>query len=213
MIRAILDDRKTVTRRLDARLADFDGDFDEGGPLVPWKGSGCLVNVKSRYGAVGDTLWVREAHAVMCREADPFCWCCPPCPAPGEYHYVEYRADTNAPRPGGWDAVLDESDKEEAPKWTPSIHMPRWASRISLTVEDTRVERLQDITEEDAKAEGVEPFPKDPEGDCWADGTHRTAFEYLWGKLNGFDGEPKARGTWKSNPWVWRVQFLRLEIS
>jgi hypothetical protein len=71
---------------------------------------------------------------------------------------------------------------------------------------------LQSISEEDAKAEGVEPFPHDPEGDCWTDGKHRTAFEYLWGEIHGFPGEKRGVGkSWIENPWLWCVSFRRVQ--
>jgi hypothetical protein len=79
-------------------------------------------------------------------------------------------------------------------------------SRITLELTDVRAERLHDITEEDARAEGVTPFRKDPEGDCWSDGTHRTAFEFLWNEIHGWS--PNA---WEQNPWVWRLAFRRIE--
>lgn len=84
--------------------------------------------------------------------------------------------------------------------------MPRWASRITLDVFAIRVERLQDITEEDAKAEGVKPITYDPGGDCWTDGKHRTAFNFLWNEINGWNPN-----SWDSNPWVWVVSFRRVE--
>lgn len=91
--------------------------------------------------------------------------------------------------------------------WRPSIHMPRWASRILLEVVSVRVERLQEITEDDAVREGVTPFRANPEGDCWTDGKHRTAFNYLWNEINGW-----SPNSFDSNPWVWRVEFRRVEV-
>ena len=64
-----------------------------------------------------------------------------------------------------------------------------------------------DIIEADARAEGVTPHADE---DQWSDGTHRTAFEFLWGEINGWEGDPKARAPWASNPWVWRVEFRRV---
>ena len=90
--------------------------------------------------------------------------------------------------------------------WRPSIFMPRWASRILLEVVSVRVERVQEISEDGARAEGVTPFPLDYEGDCWTDGTHRTAFNYLWNEVYGW-----APNSWQANPWVWVVEFKRVE--
>ena len=82
----------------------------------------------------------------------------------------------------------------------PGIHMPRWASRITLEVTGVRVERLQDISEEDAKAEGVDPCREDHQLN-WL---HRCAFEHLWEQINGED-------SWRENPWVWVVEFKGVE--
>lgn len=86
--------------------------------------------------------------------------------------------------------------------WKPSIFMPRAASRITLEVTGVRVERLQDISEEDAKAEGVEPAPFCKAGRP-AGLEHVEAFEDLWNSING-------KGAWSANPWVWVVSFRRL---
>ena len=111
--------------------------------------------------------------------------------------------------------------------WTspkPSIHMPRWASRINLEVAGVRVERVQEITEEDAKAEGAEPsdFSRiDPDADFLFDiypiiereNPYRTGFALLWDSING---KPRKDGTdisWAANPWVWVVEFKRIEES
>lgn len=80
-------------------------------------------------------------------------------------------------------------------KWKPSIHMPRWASRITLEITDVRVERLQSISEADAKAEGVHLNSSTH----WATEA-RDAFAALWDTIHG-------KGAWKTNPWVWRIQF------
>jgi hypothetical protein len=85
--------------------------------------------------------------------------------------------------------------------------MARSACRITLAITEIRVERLQQITEADAMAEGVEPSPFDPEGDCWTDGKYVTAFQYHWGEINGWEGDAKARAPWQSNPWVWAINF------
>ena len=100
-------------------------------------------------------------------------------------------------------------------KWTPAIHMPRWASRLTLEVVSVRVERLNDISEEDAQAEGVAPFfevykgmgqeQTISTGERAADAPHRASFACLWDEING------DRALWKSNPWVWVVEFKRAE--
>lgn len=100
------------------------------------------------------------------------------------------------------------------PKWRPSIHMPRWASRISLRVEAVRVERLRAITEEDAKAEGVTPYTSiGPDqvvpgpgfnGARLGDQPHRLPFADLWRSINGAE-------SWDANPWVWVITFARVD--
>lgn len=87
-----------------------------------------------------------------------------------------------------------------------SIHMPRWASRLTLTVTDVRVERLQDISEEDARAEGVtddcDPFwrPSYSDPDSGGNPSHRGSYEWLWDSING-------PGSWEANPWVAAYTF------
>jgi len=146
------------------------------------------------FGHPGDRLWVRETFALV--------W-------PGEYapenvrdHRVEYRADNGDKYPGGWPD--DCGDDPDCGRWKPSIFMPRWASRITLEVTGVRVERLQGIGEDDAKAEGVTP-----DADCITNRCvrpHRDRFLDLWNEING-----KRQGcTWQDNPWVWVLEFRRL---
>ncbi len=89
--------------------------------------------------------------------------------------------------------------------WKPSIHMPRWASRITLEVTEVRVQRLNEISEEDAKAEGVlinaGRLPELP-------GEGRCAFMHLWDSING-----KSGFGWDVKPWVWAISFKRLEAK
>jgi hypothetical protein len=97
------------------------------------------------------------------------------------------------------------ADTKAAPddvRWRPSIHMPRWASRITLRITDIRVERLQDISEDDAKAEGV--GYKNPGYLPGTKGNWIGSFAYLWNKING-------PGAWEANPWVWVVAFERVK--
>lgn len=92
-----------------------------------------------------------------------------------------------------------DTDEPERIRWKPSIFMPRWASRIMLEVVSVRVERLQNISEEDAEAEGIAP---------WADGGYRPAFHLLWNTINLKRGYP-----WSESPWVWVVEFRRVEVN
>jgi hypothetical protein len=207
MVQAILDGRKTQTRRLvkpqpptqeavRARAGDgYDweavrpgsAEFWPVGPVWAVRNCGGSASIRCPYGAAGDRLWVREAwnaHALT---------------GAGEPVSIHYRAGgpgrqiAQAPNDAWW---------HEPPRWTPSIHMPRWASRLTLEVVSVRVERLHAITEDDAKAEGaelVEPFL-----DLDAPATYRDGFAALWTRIN------HERAPWLSNPWVWVVEFRRV---
>jgi hypothetical protein len=108
----------------------------------------------------------------------------------------------------------DENGDDKPLGWKPSIFMPRWASRIDLEVTGVRVERLQEITEDDARAEGVSLFDRKymhigPDqrlttGEIWRDAPYRASFAVLWDEING------DRALWESNPWVWVVSFKRV---
>ena len=189
MVRAILDGHKTQFRRA-----------VKGAEKETWQGGECGIrdpyvywNIGGRahrcpYGQPGDRLWVRETFFHE----------------PEEYDYVSgrvrlkpvslYRADGH----GDWIG-----------KWTPSIYMPRWASRIDLELVSVRVERLNEISEGEAEAEGVERLVNAPKffhgygkkGPNW----HRTAresFQSVWQSING-------PGSW-GDQWVWVVEFKRV---
>jgi len=178
MVRAILEGRKTMTRRV---MKHQPGEVTAvGRPLFFQDGdTGRRVSPKCPYGQPGDHLWVRETFADEAGDTRKYL---------GDHIY--YRADGDG---------VDLQDGF----WTPSIHMPRWASRITLEVTGVRVERLQDISEEDAQAEGAEPklctgYPyHNPPS------THTNGFCQLWESING-------PGSWDANPWVWVVEFRRL---
>lgn len=184
MVRAILDGRKTQTRRVvkpQPELTSHSGFL--------WKGyySGTGFDMKTivrnfshrcPYGVFGDRLWVRE------------CWAPVSTFDPSPDTGALYRADTM------YDAAVVEW------KWRPSIHMPRWASRITLEVVAVRVERLQDISEADAQAEGVASDRQ--RESTWYDGKAVRMFRDLWSSINGV-------ASWDANPWVWVVEFKRLE--
>lgn len=153
------------------------------------------------YGEPSDRLWVREAHAFSVCDPEGRHWTEDP-----ENWDVIYRADPNQPS-GGWRDA--EGNVIKAP-WRPSTHMPRWASRIDLEITGVRVERLQDISEGDAIAEGLQLMtrPREWGGDTlysyegfgeWVS-TARAAYRALWEQING-------AGSWTINPWVWVVEF------
>lgn len=190
MVQAILDGRKTETRRLikpqpkhvqaltDGRFeTSEDGGFDQD-----------VKYIKPPY-KPGDILYVRETWCTHEDMADVF----EEQLIPGYY----YKANEI-----GKEWVNDR----EIVKWRPAIHMPKDAARIFLRVVDVRVGRLQDITEDGAKAEGVVPFKKDPEDDCWSDGLYRTTFQYMWNEMYGWNPN-----SWDTNPWVWVIKFKRME--
>ncbi|ECJ4667698.1 hypothetical protein DNZ36_24685 [Salmonella enterica subsp. diarizonae] len=189
MVRAILEGRKTQTwrpfnwRRQPAmEMAERDD-----GSLWPWAEDcerGGDIWFACPFGEVGDRIWVRETFRVHSRATD--------------VATLVYRASVR----NSWTeqthrvpvAVCNKPATPE--KWTPSIHMPRWASRITLEIIDVRVERLNSITESDAEAEGVTDTGF---GDLLVDG-----FRYLWKSIYGDD-------SWQANPWVWVIEFKRVE--
>jgi hypothetical protein len=128
------------------------------------------------------------------------------CPygVPGDRLWVR---ETWHPCDGGAIYAVDYRDKQEAgvERWVSSLFMPRHESRITLEVTEVRVQRLQEISEEDAKAEGVTPAPF-----CRAGRRngleHLDSFETLWDQING------AKAPWSSNPWLWCVSFKRVEV-
>jgi len=143
------------------------------------------IKMFSPYGVPGDRLWVRETWAAFDDQAIK----------DRDKSRVFYRAD---------DGVNYPTDG----KWKPSIFMPRWASRILLEVTEVRIERLQDISEADAKAEGA-PVADIVSGRALLDqrsnqGCYRWGFRLLWDSING-------PGAWDSNPWVWVISFRRIE--
>lgn len=201
MVRALLAGTKTQTRRVlkpgGYKLPESDGYVYNGASLVRTDAFGTSIYPLPvcPHGEPGDRLWVRETwhHTgdhIACENVGFGHEHVGPC--------YEYAADFD-----------DETRAQNA--WRPSLFMPRRASRITLEVTSVRIERLDAITEEDARAEGVTPFKHDPEGDCWTArrDVHRSAFEYLWGEINGWTG-PKA---FAENPWVWVVAFRRLSTG
>jgi len=205
MVRAILDGRKAQTRRVikpqpvvseGCRISRAGGWAQ--GYWSAYKGSCWIENVNigdtcvadgkttranqripTPYGQPGDRLWVRE------------CW------APKEAEHGQcaaYRADLTYQC-----GKRCPSEIEAVTKWRPSIHMPRWASRLTLEIVSVRPERLQEISLADIQAEGI----PDDRATFNAE-SQLTKFRTLWDSING---KPYP---WASNPWVWRIEFKRL---
>lgn len=214
MVRAILDGRKTQTRRTVKLEIDFLGaggrsgdewdnprywgweNQDRPGSFVVLKKENSYdIQIQCPYGNVGDRLWVREtwqslAAMNQCHKLDD--------------SYVYRATDPDWETMDGW-------------KWRPSIFMPRDASRLELEIIGVRVERLSHISNADCVAEGIDPIGDEKnigrclgrevytqagriEGKC---STVRQLFSELWTNVNG-------PGSWASNPWVWVVEFKRL---
>lgn len=151
----------------------------------------------------GDRLWVREAFTIGY----------PVHPDATEYSAIPWTgADPQRDGKVFYRASFDEKPDEARMVWRPSIHMPRWASRITLEVTDVRVERLQDISPKDAIAEGL-TFRPGTHGSYGVPGLNDDnplfwrispvdAYMHLWESING-------PGSWDANPWVWVVEFRR----
>ncbi|HCM6591375.1 TPA: morphogenetic protein [Klebsiella quasipneumoniae] len=202
MVRALLDDRKTQTRRpvkfpvLDKNL----GCELAGNELAGELSAGNYMN--SAFGKPGDRIWVRETFQGPLFDYDLMDSYCKD-PTPFEKpEFCVYKAD-GVPAPEFYDA-----DDELHYCRRPSIHMPRWASRILLEITDVRVERLNSISQEDAQAEGLEltgwrPTYSDPDsgGEVM---TPYDNFAELWSSIYGDE-------SWQANPWVWVIEFKRVE--
>jgi hypothetical protein len=189
MVKAILDGRKTQTRRIMKPQPEHFEQYphwrwttpqlrkDGLGPFAI--DSGDRPGIFGKY-VPGETLWVRETWGPRTEQGKPV----------ESRHYVKYRADfiDDSPPADGMDWHTYED------KWRPSIFMPRWASRITLELTDVHVERVQDITGDDCLLEGIKP-----QG-IGSDMAMVAAFRELWESING-------KGSWESNPWVWVVSF------
>ncbi|WP_369427048.1 hypothetical protein [Providencia sp. PROV236] len=210
MVRAILDGRKTQTRRI---MKPQPKPNENGG--FSWPSNICqsMINIKEMmqnnegawagiagiacpHGGVGDRLWVRET------------WM-PDAPRDGTWSDIEFYGCKDSKL-----SMIPERFRKpehcihraswkgsELVGWTPSIHMPRWASRITLEITDVRVERLQAASDKDFKAEGY-PLDRELTGGstdafCW--------FRHLW------DSVSKPDCNFESNPWVWVIEFKKVE--
>lgn len=216
MVLALLDGRKTQTRRpikwKQTRFTEI-GEREDGSKW-PWSEDvehACDFWHPCPFGAVGDRIWVRETFAAL---------------ESGSYEQVK-------PQEGHCQdlryAATDRLAKSDADirgyKWVPSIHMPRWASRILLEITDVRVERLNAISEEDAQREGVHTevwdqtvvarnyAARDEFFQFWSEDMphyvemnqlYRSSFRSLWESIYGAEN-------WQANPWVWVIEFKRVE--
>ena len=177
MVRALLNGSKTQTRRI---YKSKNGGLQPRANDLPGMRQ---VLRECPHGQPGERLWVRET---FCHKWDH------------ERGYLDeywYRAST---------PDVDHVDGGEKSPWMPSIHMPRVASRITLEITGVRVERLQDISDADAWAEGIDSAEALSMG-CTT-GAARAAYSALWERINGAD-------SWDANPWVWVVEFRQIEAA
>lgn len=223
MVRAVLDGRKTQTRRIiqspaknmqarghecisyrapgDKWYQDYVFSMrDRSGTWQDYKHEQFFA--KCPFGAVGDRLWVRETCQGVEHESG--------------LDVVLYPADGNEipvkahPLDAGRWVDLYRYRGGEG-KIVPSIHMPRWASRITLEITGVRVERLQDISAEDVTAEGIKTLGESMWGPQWwldapqaAINDAQLQFSIIWSKIYGEEN-------WQANPWVWVIEFKRVE--
>lgn len=213
MVQAILAGNKTMTRRLNGlekintNPDDWQFEWADFSLKMPWRFTQISTvsektladksfyqsETKCPYGKPGDVLWVRETWAHRFSINGQY--------LPNEFVFKS----TNDPHEG------NSTHEELGLKWFPSIHMPKSACRLWLEITDIRVERLQVISEKDAKAEGVE-LQKNHKWKNYRIGTEPkegfsmpfSSFETLWRKIHGGD-------SWNANPWVWVIEFKRIE--
>ena len=246
MVRAILDGRKMQTRRvirspgnskhidrllgewgLSAPPYQYDGSAWMPGEQLPWNWTGskppkigdwiwelqCDVDdhettpIRCPYGAPRDHLWVRETWSYITLSEGEYTG------APDQRR----RSKDNVPVAMLYRADAERDGWEREAPWSPSIFMPRWASRITLEVTDVRVERVQEIAPADCEAEGITcetkatpanglPYYECRNGDGLIYGDARSAFAGRWDSINA-----KRGYDWRTNPWVWVVTFERVE--
>lgn len=218
MVRAILAGRKTQTRRPVAVRWRSDDDpgqrirpaFSAGGWATVWdNGDHAIFATWDKHGVGGEngrerTVEDAKGWAVKCAHrqklmASPF-------GVPGDTLWVRetWRTSASDERHALYAADVSAYERDEKGPWRPSIHMPRWASRLTLRVTDVRAERVQDLTEEDAVAEGCTSTVLAQGVAADEMETAREQFERLWASVYGAD-------SWSANPWVWVVAFERAE--
>ncbi len=211
MVQAILSGRKTMTRRIiSEKTLHLFGVAASSGECHPLEM--CDQRSQSYYlefcplGKPGDQLWVREAYR-MAKSLDAH--------SPSVVAELSLNAGYKKP----WAPIQLEADGTRIGKWTgfdtppvlteagklrPSLHMPRWASRINLLITGVRVERLRDISEQDAMAEGCAYGKGNGEIDLAV--RPENHFPTLWASIYGAE-------SWQANPWVWVIEFERMEAK
>lgn len=205
MVRALLDGSKTQTRRIvknsmaSGRSLDFQKTQAFQDQLTPY----------CPFGQPGDRIWVRENFRTLDTfNSDSPCGVGDLCIAAGyskPWAPIQYEADGAQVN---WQSVGTRHQKPSAGKLRPSLHMPRWASRIQMEIVSVRVERLNACSEADALAEGVKAEPCDhvrlscEEIGCCGP-MAKGMYAALWDQING-------AGAWAANPWVWVVEFKRV---
>lgn len=209
MVNAILSGRKTQTRRIvepSMRTADVQFEIHQNAD-GSWKPmhlfneshfdkNGSEQPIKCPFGEVGDRLWVRETWSVVSHDFDDdglMIDYVPDRPAKAVHEKPfgrgYYSGHTIYAADGGFTWGDDDGCVDGRSCWKPSIHMPRWASRITLEITDVRVERLNSINDADMRAEGMR----------W-----KEEFPCLWESIYGEE-------SWQANPWVWVIEFKRVE--
>lgn len=203
MVQALLEGRKSQTRRImkiQPKHPELNFGWANMGERWHYPPVAPMIDIKCPYGQPGDALWVKETW-LKCSD--------------GYVYRTNHYGDTVLVAKNG-------NTFDKSVKWKPSTYMPREAARIFLRVTDIRVERLQDITEEDVIAEGIDVF----NNPCAAFGSHGKYYDYsqkhrthtvadkllntakesyktLWESING-------EGSWDANPWVWVIKFKRI---
>ena len=183
MVRAILEGRKTVTRRVVKPQPAGDGSKPE--PLAKRPGY---------WNAWGDDYVYRQPHH------------------PGDILYVRETWAAWSPTYGTAPKIIYKADgysQSQKMRWLPSIHMPREAARIFLRVTDVRVERLQEITEEQAQAEGAKGWMVATDRDWDKNPNHLISFRHLWDST--IRKADRAIYGWEANPWVFVIGFERID--
>lgn len=195
MVRAILEGRKTQTRRVVKPQPEINEHGNLCGEWLQKPLDGLLlpklqdIIIHCPYGQPGDRVWVPEAFRIFDRSEECAC----------------YDSCTCAAMDG---KPIYRDDEDDGSKWFPASRMHKNQSRILLEIVSVRVERLQDISDRDAIAEGI----KQVESDGWENydgtggywGSPINSFETLWESINGL-------GSWESNPWVWVVEVRRVQ--